>query len=227
MAIARIGVVGLGCMGSAMARRLVAAGYDVTVTTRTQAKLALLAPPGARTVTLPADAAQAADLVLVSVRGERAVEEVLFDHGSIGETLRHGGYILDTSTTSPEFSRAATTRLAGYGLTRLEGCLLGDPARARLGQLRMLFGGSAAHLAAVADVAGAFADQIVHTGAVGTASRAKAMHEALLADGLPASAHALVHELSTRSPWSAGEPPMDAAPASAVDVLPDLAKATA
>jgi 3-hydroxyisobutyrate dehydrogenase len=141
MTITHIGVVGLGSMGSAMAQRLVGAGYHVTINDPTRDKPFQLAPPGARTATLPADAAQDADLVVVSVRGEGAIDEVLFDHGSIGETLRNGGYILDTSTTSPQFSRAATARLAGYGLTRLEGCVLGDPARARLGQVRMLFGG--------------------------------------------------------------------------------------
>src|SRR4051794_14131722 len=198
MTITRIGVVGFGSMGSAMAQRLVGAGYEVTISNRTQDKLAQMAPHGARTATLPADVAQHADLVVVSVRGERAVDEVLFDHGSICETLGSGGYILDTSTTSPQFSRDATARLAGYGLTRLEGCILGDPELARVGQLRMLFGGSAEDLAAVAEVVRTLASSVVRTGAVGTASRLKAMHQALLADGFPATAHALVRELSSR-----------------------------
>jgi 3-hydroxyisobutyrate dehydrogenase-like beta-hydroxyacid dehydrogenase len=197
MTINRIGVVGLGSMGSAMAQRLVGAGFDVTINNRTKDKMGMVAP-GVRTATLPADAAQDADLVLVSVRGERAVDEVLFDHGSIGETLREGGYVLDTSTTSPRFSRAATARLASYGLTRVEGCILGDPARARVGKLRLLFGGSVEDLEAVDDVVRVLASSVVHTGSVGTASKVKAMHQALLADGFEAAAHALVRGLASR-----------------------------
>jgi 3-hydroxyisobutyrate dehydrogenase-like beta-hydroxyacid dehydrogenase len=198
MAIARIGVVGLGSMGSAMAQRLVDAGFDVTVSNRTQATLAHCAPPGARTATLPADAAQDADLVVVSVKGEAAVEEVLFDHGSIGETLRDGGYIVDTSTTSPPFSRAATARLAAYGLTRVEACILGDPARARLGQLQILFGGAPEDLGAVAEVVGTLARSVVHTGPVGTASKFTALHQSMVADGFTAAAQEMVRELATR-----------------------------
>jgi len=227
MTIARIGVVGLGSMGSAMAQRLVGAGYDVTICNPTQDKLVRLAPSGARTATLPADAAQDADLVVVSVGGENAVTEVLFDHGSIGETLPNGGYILDTSTTSPDFSRDATARLATYGLTRLEGCILGDPARARLGQLRMLVGGSAEDLAALAEVVGTLASSALHTGPVGTASRLKAFHQSLLADNLPATAHALLRELSTRPPRIARMAPASAARVTALDVLADSGAAPA
>jgi 3-hydroxyisobutyrate dehydrogenase-like beta-hydroxyacid dehydrogenase len=211
MTITRIGVVGLGSMGTAMARRLIEAGFDVTITNRTQNKMDPLAAAGAKLATLPADAAQDADLVLVSVRGERAVEEVLFDHGSIAETLREGGYVLDTSTTSPQFSRAATARMASYGLTRVEGCILGDPARASVGKLRILFGGSTQDLQTMSDVVEALASSVVHTGSVGTASRFKVMHQTLLADGFETAAHALVRELSSRPLQCATQPQADAA----------------
>lgn len=199
MTINRIGVVGLGSMGTAMALRLVNVGFDVTIYNRTKDRMGMLAAAGARTATLPADAARDADLVLVSVRGERAVDEVLFDHGSIGETLREGGYVLDTSTASPQFSQAATARLASYNLTRVEGCILGDPARARVGKLRILFGGSVPELEAVDDVLRALASSVVHTGSVGSASKVKAMHQALLADGFEAAAHALIRGLGSRT----------------------------
>ncbi len=208
MNIHRIGVVGLGSMGTAMAQRLVSAGFDVTVNNRTKDRMGAVAAAGARTATLPADAAQNADLVVVSVRGERAVDEVLFDHGSIGETLREGGYVLDTSTTSPRFSRDATARLASYGITRVEGCILGDPTRARVGKLRILFGGSVQDLEAVDGVVRALASSVVHTGSVGTASKVKAMHQALLADGFDAAAHALLRGLASRE--RVVQPNMDA-----------------
>lgn len=198
MPITRIGVIGLGSMGAAMAHRLVSAGFDVTIYNRTKEKLGVLADAGAKAAALPADAAKDADLVLVSVRGERAVDEVLFDHGSVGETLREGGYVLDTSTTSPQFSRAASARLAGYGVTRVEGCILGDPVRARAGKLRILFGGTGQDLQAVSDVVHALASSVVHTGSVGTASKVKATHQALLADGFEAAAAALVRGLAAR-----------------------------
>jgi 3-hydroxyisobutyrate dehydrogenase-like beta-hydroxyacid dehydrogenase len=227
MTIARIGVVGRGPMGSAMAQRLVAAGYHVAVSDWTQDGLDTPTPHGACRATLPADAAQDADLVLVSVRGERAVDEVLFDHGSIGETLRTGGYVLDTSATSPGFSQVATAKLAAYGLTRVEARAIGDPVRARLGRLRMLVGGSAEDLAAIAEVITTLASSVVHTGPIGTASSTMAIHRSLLADGFPATAQALLQELASRPLRLAGTPPTSAVQIMEYDVVADREAASA
>src|SRR4051794_31275356 len=87
----RVGVIGLGATGSTVARRLLDAGFDVTVQDRDACALATMARTGARPARTPADAAEPAQLDFVHVPDEPATDEVLFDRGGVGETLRDGG----------------------------------------------------------------------------------------------------------------------------------------
>jgi 3-hydroxyisobutyrate dehydrogenase-like beta-hydroxyacid dehydrogenase len=205
MTIERIGVVGLGSLGTWISHRLAGAGFHVTVTDLVRDRRDTLASAGFETATLPSDVAQDADLVVVSVHGDRAVDDVLFDHGGILETLREGCYLLDTSTMSPQFSREATERLAGFGLTRAEACLVSDPGRADISDSPMLFGGSSKDLAAVTEVIRSLASPVVHTGSVGTASRLKAVHQELVESGFETAAHELIRSL-VRKPLNSARP---------------------
>jgi 3-hydroxyisobutyrate dehydrogenase-like beta-hydroxyacid dehydrogenase len=195
MTIQRIGVAGLESTDTSIAHRLVGAGFHVTVTDLIRDRVDALASAGLMTADLPSDVAQDADLVLVSVSGDRAVEEVLFEHGGVLETLRQGSLVLDMSTTTPQFSRAATERLAGFGLARMEACLMSHPAMAHVGNSFMLFGGSGEELTAVSEVVRVLATRVVHTGPVGTASRLKAMYQELIGDGFETAANGLIREL--------------------------------
>jgi 3-hydroxyisobutyrate dehydrogenase-like beta-hydroxyacid dehydrogenase len=198
MTIKRIGVVGLDSIGMWITHRLVGAGFHVTVTDRARERMGMMGDAGFKTATLPADVAQDADMVLMSVRGDRNVDDMLFDHGGVVETLPEGSYLLDTSATSPQFSQAASERLAGFGLTRAEGCLIADPERAGVGNWCMLFGGSSGDLSALSEVIGVLATRVVHTGSVGTASRLKAIHQELLDDGFSTAARGLAQALLSK-----------------------------
>jgi 3-hydroxyisobutyrate dehydrogenase len=155
MEIKHIGIVGLGRTGSAIAARLGAKGLDVTAYDQNASKVAAAVASGARPARIPADAAEQADLVVVAMPDEIAAEEALFDLGGVGETLREGGYVLDASATGPEFSRAATARLARFGIVRIE-LSFDRPA----GQLPVLAGCAPDDLAAVAPVLMLLADDV-------------------------------------------------------------------
>src|SRR4051794_19621976 len=84
----RVGVVGLDGMGGAVARRLAASRFPVTGhhPPRLQADdLVALDDAGIRVTTLPAEAAEPADVVIVDLANDVDREEALFDHGGVGE----------------------------------------------------------------------------------------------------------------------------------------------
>jgi 3-hydroxyisobutyrate dehydrogenase-like beta-hydroxyacid dehydrogenase len=174
----RITVVGLGAMGGGMARALLAAGHSVTVHNRTPGKARPLAEAGATVADGYAAAAEKADVVLLSLADETAVEEVLF--GALADHLRPGQLVVDTSTVSPEFARTAGSRMAQRGLCRVEACVIGNPAMAAAGQLRVYTAGDAAGVEAAGPVLNSLSQSVVHLGAAGRASSLKLAFNLLL-----------------------------------------------
>src|SRR3954468_12772449 len=94
----RIAFLGLGIMGSRMARNLRAAGFDVVVWNRTRARADELGAPIADT---PRAAAEQADVVITMVVDAPQVEEVLFGESGAGQGLADGALAIDMSTIAP------------------------------------------------------------------------------------------------------------------------------
>ncbi|MFC5827939.1 NAD(P)-dependent oxidoreductase [Nonomuraea insulae] len=164
----RLAFLGLGGMGAGMARRLLDCGYDLAVYNRTVEKAAPLAAAGAVAAASGAAAVAGADAVVVSLADQAAVEQVIFEDALSG--LRPGAYLIDTSTLSPAFSRAVTERLATAGVRRVEACVLGNPAQAREGALRVLAAGPPADIDAVEPLLETLGHQVVRVGDTGSAA---------------------------------------------------------
>jgi 3-hydroxyisobutyrate dehydrogenase-like beta-hydroxyacid dehydrogenase len=118
--VERVGVIGLGRIGRCLTAQLVDLGVPVSVYDPQPRRVTAAVMRGATAALLPADAAESADVVIVAVDDEKTAEEVLFDHGGIGETLRSGGLVVDASRTDAAFSARATARLARFGITRMD-----------------------------------------------------------------------------------------------------------
>jgi 3-hydroxyisobutyrate dehydrogenase-like beta-hydroxyacid dehydrogenase len=175
---APIAVLGLGGMGTGMACALLAAGQPVTVYNRTAEKATPLAASGAAVAHSARAAASGAEVVLLSLADDAAVESVLF--GDLQGVLRPGATVIDTSTVSPVFARDAETRLANVGVRRVEACVLGNPAMAAAGELRVLAAGVKADLDGVRDVLDAIAQQVRYLGPTGNGSAVKLAFNSLL-----------------------------------------------
>ncbi|SNR24579.1 NAD binding domain of 6-phosphogluconate dehydrogenase [Blastococcus mobilis] len=165
MRIGSIGVIGLGDTGSAVARRLLAQGFEVTVHDRDACKMAALVEAGATAARIPADAAEPADLVFVHLPDDSAAEEVLFDCGGVGETLPDDGLVVATFATEPVFVLSAAARLASLGLNIMEAWFLGDePSTATTA----LAAGAPEHLATVTPVLEAIGVDLARVGPLGS-----------------------------------------------------------
>ncbi|MGK6322158.1 NAD(P)-dependent oxidoreductase [Sphingomonas sp. DT-51] len=136
----KIGFIGLGQMGSAMARNLLAAGHEVSVWNRSADKLASLVEAGARAATSPADAAQG-DIVATMLADDRAVEAVVWGENGIATAP---ALHVSHSTISVALAErlAAEAGAGGY----VSAPVFGRPPAAAAGKLFVVVAGAAAAL---------------------------------------------------------------------------------
>ncbi len=178
MTIRPVSVIGLGGMGSGMARALLDAGYPVTVYNRTASKAEPLVSAGATLAPSAAAAGSGAQVVVLSLADEHAVEEVLF--GEVVSHLKPGTTVVDTSTVSPSFAHNTAIRLAASGVHRVEACVIGNPAMAKSGQLRVFAAGKESDVDSVRDILGALSQEIRYLGPSGRAGTLKLAFNLLL-----------------------------------------------
>jgi putative dehydrogenase len=150
---ARVGVVGVGNMGAAMAHRLLDRGYAVTVRDiRAEAENPLVAR-GARRAASPAALAADSDVILVVVVDAAQTRSVLFDGSDpAAPALRPGQCVCLQSTIAPDDTAQIAARLAERGVLAVDAPISGGPARARAGTLSIMAAGDAASIARAAPV---------------------------------------------------------------------------
>ena len=188
----RIAFIGLGVMGNGMACRLVESGYDVAVYNRTREKAAEVAELGARVADTPADAARAADVVMLSLANQDVVARMLFDADGVFETLPKGAYILDMSTVPPEFPRVLAERARAAGYHALDACVLGNPMHARQGEMRVMAGGEERDFRTVEPLLEVLGKEVTYLGGSGMGATMKLVLNMLMGVRMPALAEAVV-----------------------------------
>jgi 3-hydroxyisobutyrate dehydrogenase-like beta-hydroxyacid dehydrogenase len=175
-----------------MAFNLLQAGYRLTVHNRHPERTAPLREAGAAVAGTPAEAAAGADLLLICVSDDAAVEAVLFEQpGAAIEGLRPGALVVDCSTIAPASSCRLAARLAERDIGYLDAPVTGGTEGARAGTLSVLVGGSQADLERARPLLEVIGGRITHFGAVGAGQRAKAVNQVLVAGSYAAVAEAL------------------------------------
>jgi 3-hydroxyisobutyrate dehydrogenase-like beta-hydroxyacid dehydrogenase len=140
----RIGFLGLGTMGAALANNLRKSGHAVTVWNRTPAKAEALVRKGARQALTPKICATGQDLVFLCVSDEKAVDAVLGGPEGILAGLKTGDVLVDASTDGIRCARSTGARLEAQGASLLCAPLFGSRAAAEKAQLTVVVGGPAA-----------------------------------------------------------------------------------
>jgi len=138
-----IGFVGLGKMGTPMARLLLAAGHRVTVWNRTRARAEALAAEGALIADTPALAAQAGEAVLTMLFDDAAHQEVLFGPDGLLDALPPGALHISMSTISVALSERLTAEHARRGQCFVAAPVFGRPNVAEQGKLWIVAAGPA------------------------------------------------------------------------------------
>ena len=140
----RIGFIGMGAMGSRMARRLLAAGYPLTVYNRTPEKAQPLVAQGARVAATPQTLAGGSDIILLSLADDAAVESLVLGRDGIVAAARPGTICVDTSTIAPATSRTIAEAARQNAVAVLDAPVSGSVAQVEAGTLRICVGGDAA-----------------------------------------------------------------------------------
>jgi 3-hydroxyisobutyrate dehydrogenase len=177
----RVGFVGLGTMGAAMARNIAAAGFPLTVWNRTRDRAKALSDVGAIEARSPADVARASDVVVSCVSDTPDVEAVLFGEGGVAEGARRGQLVIDCSTISPSATRDFAARLEPLGVALVDAPVSGGSEGATNATLTIFVGGDAAQFERAKPILAAMGKTITHVGPVGAGQAVKAVNQVILA----------------------------------------------
>ena len=188
----KVGFVGLGIMGSGMARNLLRAGFDLTVWNRTAARMEPLVEAGARAAASPADLAGRCSLVVLCVSDTPDVEEVLFGAKGAIRGLQPGALVVDCSTISPIQTKVFARRLAEVNAHMLDAPVSGGSEGAARGTLAIMVGGKAEQVARAMPVLQAMGQAITHVGDHGAGQMVKLVNQILVANSMLALGEAFL-----------------------------------
>jgi 3-hydroxyisobutyrate dehydrogenase len=176
----RVGLVGVGLMGSGMGQRLLAAGYPLTVRDVHRQKAEPLLADGASWAESPANLARESEVILLSLPNTESVESVLFGEGGVVEGARQGSVVVDMSTIAPLAAQDFAAQLAERGIGMLDAPVSGGSEGARSGKLSTMVGGQAAVLERVRPVLSVLASTITHVGEHGAGQAVKMVNQVVL-----------------------------------------------
>ena len=140
----KIAFLGLGVMGSPMARHLAAKGHEVTVYNRTLAKAeAWVAAHGGRLGRTPAEAAAGQDIVMSCVGNDDDLRAIILGADGALTTMQAGTILVDHTTASADVAREIAAKAAEKGIGFIDAPVSGGQAGAENGVLTVMCGGDA------------------------------------------------------------------------------------
>ena len=172
--MAALGFVGLGAMGSRLARRLLDAGHAVTGHNRSPAKAHALEAAGLAVAATPRDAARDAAAVFTMVTDDAALRAITLGPDGIVAGLAPGAVLVEMSTVSPAVTRAIGEAVAARGASMLDAPVSGSTVSVERGEASIVVGGDAAALERVQPYLAVMGPGgVTHVGALGAAKTMK------------------------------------------------------
>jgi len=177
-----VAFIGLGAIGTPMARRVAEAGFPLAVWNRTTSRAhEFAAATKAHAEPTPADAVRDADVVITCLPNSPEVLSLLDGEHGLLAGLKRGATLVDCTSGEPATSRVIAQRLRQRGVDFIDAPVSGGVSGAEKGALTVMVGGDASVLERVRPVLQSFGQKIVHCGAVGAGDALKAVNNALLA----------------------------------------------
>ena len=186
----RIGFLGLGYMGSRMARRLLDAHHRVTVYNRSADKARPLVDAGASRAETPRAVAEGSDVILYSLADDAAVRDVILGPNGVLAGVRRGGTLIDLSTVLPDTSRAVSTAALSKGAAAIDAPVSGSTVQAEQGTLIIFVGGDREAYTSSASILDTLGRH-EYMGASGAGATMKLVTNTLLGLGIQALAEAV------------------------------------
>jgi 3-hydroxyisobutyrate dehydrogenase len=172
----RLGMIGLGNIGGAIAANLLADGHDLVVHDRDAARVVPLVDAGARAAADAREVGSRSEITLMSLPAPEVVSAVA---ESWSEGAASGCVLVDLSTNAPAAVRSLGARLAAQGRQLLEAPLTGGAAGARARKLVFMVGGDAEVFGRCRPVLDGLGRAVFHVGALGLGNTAKLVNSLL------------------------------------------------
>ena len=202
----KLGYLGLGMMGSPMARRLLDAGYRVTVWNRSEGKATPLVEAGATLAADPSAAANTSSILFMCLTDAAAVENVVFGPRGLATTPGTGKLVVDFSSIHPDAARSIAKRLeAANGMGWIDAPVSGGTKGAQEGTLAVMAGGDAAAIERARPYVMAMARRLTHMGPTGAGQTAKLCNQIIVGCAMAVLAEAT--RLATNAGIDAGRLP--------------------
>ena len=189
----KIGFIGLGIMGAAMAGHLMDAGYELSVYNRTRSKADALVTRGAKYCESPGLCARGQDAVITIVGYPKDVEEIYLGADGILANLDVGAYTADMTTSSPALAERIYAEAKKRGIHALDAPVTGGDMGARNATLNILVGGDEEAFNAMRPVFAAMGKNIVYEGNAGAGQKTKAANQIAIAGALAGACEAFAY----------------------------------
>lgn len=169
----KIGIVGLGMLGNAVALHLLDSGFEVIAFNRNKDKTIQARDRGLIVAESPKDVAQKSDLVIIVVKDADAVKQVSFGENGIVKGENGGLIVADMSTIDPLESRKISEKFLEYNISKLDIPVMGGPNVAITGDLVMMASGDKESFAKCKNVFEKIASKVFFLGENGIAHSVK------------------------------------------------------
>ena len=189
----KIGFIGLGIMGAAMADHLMDAGYELSVYNRTRSKADALVTRGAKYCESPGACARGQDAVITIVGYPKDVEEIYLSADGILANLDVGAYTADMTTSSPALAERIYAEAKKRGIHALDAPVTGGDMGARNATLNILVGGDEDAFNAMRPIFAAMGKNIVYEGSAGAGQKTKAANQIAIAGALAGACEAFAY----------------------------------
>ena len=137
----KVGVLGLGKMGSAFALNLLSKGHEVHVYNRSKERLRELVAKGAIAHPSPYELSKSVDVVVTSLTDQDVVESIVMGKDGALHGMKRGALWIEMSTIDPDASIIQADQAKKLGIDRLDAPVIGNPNMAAQGHLSLLVGG--------------------------------------------------------------------------------------
>ena len=169
----KIGIIGIGMLGEAVALNLLNLGFDVSVYNRTKEKAAEVEKNGATVMDSPKAVADNSELIIIIVKDASAVKEVSFGKNGIIESKNKKLIVADMSTIEPSESREIADKFEQKQIQKLEIPVMGGPNVAITGKLVMMASGPKNSFEQCKTIFEKIANKVFFLGIQGTANSIK------------------------------------------------------
>lgn len=169
----RIGFVGLGLMGSAMTKNLLAQGFPLIVYDIDQSMLNSIIEAGAEKIEALSKLPQKVDIIILSLPNSHVVDKVVKDDLKLFDTGRNGMILIDTTTADPIMSESLAEQLRKKGIEMLDATISGTSKMCAERDITFMIGGNEEISKKCEPIFSAMGDQIFYLGKNGSGALMK------------------------------------------------------